>query len=73
MDIRSRHSLQKFYSEIERKHKKIDILVNNAGINKTADFVDQTDDEWDAVLETNLTGVFRNCQEALKLIPEGEK
>ena len=73
LDIRSRHSLQKFYSEIERKHKKIDILVNNAGINKTADFVDQTDDEWDAVLETNLTGVFRNCQEALKLISEGGK
>ena len=73
LDIRSRYSLQKFYAEVERRYKKIDILVNNAGINKTADFVDQTDDEWDAVIETNLTGVFRNCQEALKLISDGGK
>lgn len=73
LDIRSRYSLQKFYAEVERRYGKIDILVNNAGINKTADFVDQTDDEWDAVIETNLTGVFRNCQEALKLISDGGK
>ncbi|OUU30990.1 MAG: SDR family oxidoreductase [Crocinitomicaceae bacterium TMED209] len=73
LDIRSRYSLQNFYAEVERRYEKIDILVNNAGINKTADFVDQTDDDWDAVIETNLTGVFRNCQEALKLISDGGK
>ena len=34
VDIRSRYSLQNFYSFLEAKYKKIDILVNNAGINK---------------------------------------
>ncbi len=73
VDIRSRYSLQKFYSFLEAKYKTIDILVNNAGINKTADFIDQTDEEWDSVLETNLTGVFRACQELLGLISKGGK
>ena len=73
VDIRSRHSLQNFYSFLKTKYKKIDILVNNAGINKTADFIDQTDEEWDSVLETNLTGVFRACQELLGLISKGGK
>ena len=73
VDIRSRYSLQNFYSFLKAKYKKIDILVNNAGINKTADFIDQTDEEWDSVLETNLTGVFRACQELLGLISKGGK
>ena len=73
VDIRSRYSLQNFYSFLKTKYKKIDILVNNAGINKTADFIDQTDEEWDSVIETNLTGVFRACQELLGLISKGGK
>ena len=73
LDIRCRESLVEFYEKIKEKYKKIDILVNNAGINRTADFIDQTDDEWDSVIETNLTGVFRNSQEALHLISDGGK
>ena len=73
LDIRCRESLIEFYEKIKEKYKKIDILVNNAGINRTADFIDQTDDEWDSVIETNLTGVFRNSQEALNLISDGGK
>ena len=73
LDIRCRESLVEFYEKIREKYKKIDILVNNAGINRTADFIDQTDDEWDSVIETNLTGVFRNSQEALNLISDGGK
>jgi len=35
-----------------------DILVNNAGIIRRANFVDTTDEEWDAVIEVNLRSVF---------------
>ena len=38
---------------------KIDILVNNAGIIRRAPAVDYKDEDWDAVLEVNLTSVFR--------------
>jgi 2-deoxy-D-gluconate 3-dehydrogenase len=40
----------------------IDGLVNNAGIIRRADAVDYSEDDWDAVLELNLTMTFRLCQ-----------
>jgi 3-oxoacyl-[acyl-carrier protein] reductase len=36
----------------------LDILVNNAGITRDKSFKKMTDDEWNAVINTNLTGVF---------------
>ena len=40
----------------------LDILVNNAGIIRRADALDFTEDDWDAVLDTNLKSVFFLCQ-----------
>jgi NAD(P)-dependent dehydrogenase (short-subunit alcohol dehydrogenase family) len=37
---------------------RIDILVNNAGIFRAADFLDISEDDWDAVLGVNLKGAF---------------
>ncbi|KAB8141907.1 3-oxoacyl-[acyl-carrier-protein] reductase [Chloroflexia bacterium SDU3-3] len=44
---------------------KIDMLVNNAGITADAPFMRLKDSQWDAVLETNLTGVFVCCRAVL--------
>jgi 2-deoxy-D-gluconate 3-dehydrogenase len=41
---------------------KIDILVNNAGIIRRAPAVDYAEADWSAVLEVNLSSVFRLCQ-----------
>ncbi|OAP40586.1 beta-ketoacyl-ACP reductase [Sinorhizobium glycinis] len=41
----------------------VDILVNNAGITKDGLFVRMSDDDWDNVLEVNLTAVFRLTRE----------
>jgi 2-deoxy-D-gluconate 3-dehydrogenase len=41
---------------------KPDILVNNAGIIRRADALDFTEEDWDAVLDTNLKSVFFLCQ-----------
>ncbi len=38
------------------------ILVNNAGIIRRADAVDFTEDDWDAVMDTNLKALFFTCQ-----------
>lgn len=43
---------------------RIDILVNNAGVLRDAAVVDMTDEDWDAVIDTNLRGVF-NCARAV--------
>jgi 2-dehydro-3-deoxy-D-gluconate 5-dehydrogenase len=42
----------------------LDILVNNAGIIRRADAVDFTEEDWDAVVDTNLKSVFFLCQAA---------
>ena len=41
----------------------VDILVNNAGITKDGLFVRMSDEDWDAVIEVNLTAVFRLTRE----------
>jgi len=41
----------------------VDILVNNAGITKDGLFVRMSDEDWDGVLEVNLTAVFRLTRE----------
>ena len=43
---------------------RIDILVNNAGIIRRSPAVDYSAEDWTAVLETNLSSVFRLCQVA---------
>ena len=40
------------------EHGRIDVLVNNAGIFKAADFLEVTEDDFDAVLRVNLKGAF---------------
>jgi len=47
-----------FYDEIIEKFGHIDILVNNAGITKDSMTRKMTDDQWDAVLNVNLKGLF---------------
>jgi 2-deoxy-D-gluconate 3-dehydrogenase len=42
----------------------LDILINNAGIIRRNDSVDFTEEDWDAVIDTNLKSVFFLCQAA---------
>ena len=50
-----------------------DILVNNAGIAKQAFLTDISEDDWDAVLDTNLKGVFMMAQAAAKSMINADK
>jgi 3-oxoacyl-[acyl-carrier protein] reductase len=43
---------------------QIDILINNAGITKDASFLKMTSEQWQQVIDVNLTGVF-NCTKAI--------
>lgn len=43
---------------------KIDILINNAGITRDASFLKMTSEQWQQVIDVNLTGVF-NCTKAV--------
>lgn len=54
---------EEMVKKTQEKFGKVDILVNNAGITKDNLVMRMSDDEWDAVLNVNLKGVF-NCTKA---------
>lgn len=54
------------FSQLYQHFGTIDILVNNAGIQKDAAFVDMSLDDWNLVIEVNLTGQFLCAREAAK-------
>jgi 3-oxoacyl-[acyl-carrier protein] reductase len=57
-------ALESAAQAIVEKHGKIDILINNAGITRDKSFMKMTHDEWQQVIDVNLTGVF-NCTKAV--------
>ncbi len=57
-DVGDYEACHKGISDIEEKMGPVEILINNAGITKDAPFHKMTPDQWNAVINTNLTGVF---------------
>ena len=71
LDVTDRVSIRSAFEATAERHGRIDVLVNNAGINITGDFDEITDEDWDAVLDTDLKGLFFCCQEALPHLSDG--
>ncbi|AAV82180.1 3-oxoacyl-ACP reductase FabG [Idiomarina loihiensis] len=66
LDVTDSDSLQQVIKEIESEYGSIDILVNNAGITRDNLMMRMKDDEWDAVLNTNLSAVFKVCKAVVR-------
>ncbi|NDC33354.1 MAG: SDR family NAD(P)-dependent oxidoreductase, partial [Burkholderiaceae bacterium] len=60
LNVTDRASIQRAVDDIIAKHQHIDILINNAGITQDARLVKMTEEQFDAVIDVNLKGVF-NC------------
>ncbi|RFC66196.1 3-oxoacyl-[acyl-carrier-protein] reductase [Fulvimarina endophytica] len=58
-DLSDRAGQQALAEEAEKVLEGVDILVNNAGITKDGLFVRMSDEDWDQVLEIDLTAAFR--------------
>jgi len=67
-DVRSYDAVRALFREVERVAGGVDILVNNAGIGIFAPVADLAPDDWRAVIETNLNGVYYCCHEAIPLM-----
>ena len=61
-DVADRASLEALCAATLKAFGKVDILVNCAGKIKRAPTVDFPEDEWQSIMDTNVTGTLRACQ-----------
>src|SRR5437764_3100071 len=61
-DVSDRGSLERLLTETVDAFGKVDILINSAGRTRREPTLTQTEEDWNAILETNLTGTLRSCQ-----------
>ena len=66
LDVADRASIEAGFERLLAAHGRLDGLVNNAGITRDTLVLRMKPDDWDAVLATNLTGVFLCTQAALR-------
>lgn len=67
-DVSKLEEVEKMMQEIQAKFGRLDVLVNNAGITKDRTLAKMTAEEWQKVIDVNLTGVFNCSKSALSLI-----
>lgn len=65
-NVADRPSVNTMFDKIDSELGGVDILINNAGIAQQKLFTELTQDDWKAMLGTDLDGVFNCTQEALK-------
>jgi 3-oxoacyl-[acyl-carrier protein] reductase len=66
LDVTDAAAIAGVIEDILKRHGRIDILVNNAGITRDTLMLRMKREDWDAVLQTNLTGAFACAQAVLK-------
>lgn len=62
VDVTSRDSLHHLLDTVLERSGKVDILINGAGTNSPTPFLDIPEDEYQRIIDTNLTAIFRACQ-----------
>ncbi|MGF7178219.1 SDR family NAD(P)-dependent oxidoreductase [Azospirillum doebereinerae] len=73
MDVTDTASVQNAVAEAADALGGIDILVNNAGITVSRSFLDMDDEDWDRVIDTNLTGCARVARAVARRMRDGGK
>ncbi|MEY3990365.1 MAG: hypothetical protein RI985_1446, partial [Chloroflexota bacterium] len=65
-DVANGEDVERLFKEVSERFGRIDILVNNAGITRDTLMLRMKDDDWDAVMDTNLRGLFLCTRAALR-------
>lgn len=65
-DVSDTATAERTLEHILKQWERLDILVNNAGITRDTLLLRMKDEDWDAVLQTNLKGAFAYTRAALK-------
>jgi 3-oxoacyl-[acyl-carrier protein] reductase len=70
-DVRDAAQVEALMRQVKEKCGGLDILVNNAGIIRDRTLKKMTLDEWHAVIQTNLDGVFHCCKYGIEILRDG--
>lgn len=73
LDVTDADSVRNCFAEAEKAVGVPDILVNNAGIARDGPVLDSSEEDWDAVVDTNLKGAYLVAQAAAKSMVKSEK
>lgn len=65
-DLTNLAAIPKLVQQILKEHGRIDILVNNAGINMKKEFTEVSDEDFQRIIQTNVTAVFALSREVVK-------
>ena len=64
-DVANSDDVKRLFSEVNTAYGRIDILVNNAGITRDTLMMRMKDEDWDAVIDTNLKSQFLTTKAAI--------
>ncbi|MCB1635702.1 MAG: 3-oxoacyl-ACP reductase FabG, partial [Xanthomonadales bacterium] len=66
LDVADSAAVDACVADVLQRHGAIDALVNNAGITRDQLLMRLSEADWQAVLNTNLTGIYRTCKALLR-------
>ena len=68
LDVSDAGQVEKFFQDVEERFDTIDVLVNNAGIRRDGVLAMMAKEDWQRVLDVNLTGCFLMAKQAVLLM-----
>lgn len=71
-DVRNYKSQQQAVAQVIEKWGQLDVVIANAGVGHFADIDDMTVDQWNEVIDVNLTGVFFSTKAAMPFLKKTE-
>ena len=73
LDVNAPGAIEALVEAIGKEFGGLSILVNNAGITRDNLLLRMKDEDWQAILDTNLTSVFRSCKAAMRGMMKARK
>ncbi|HHT68908.1 MAG TPA: 3-oxoacyl-[acyl-carrier-protein] reductase [Firmicutes bacterium] len=65
-DVTDNRQVENLVETIMERHGRIDVVVNNAGVTQDGLLMRMSDDDWNKVIDTNLSGVFNICRATIR-------
>ena len=70
ISVTDKGAIEALFKKVHSAYGRIDILINNAGITRDRTLEKMSEDEWDAVVDVNLKGVFLCTQASIPYMKE---